>query len=266
METWSIFKNSSLAAVHYADASGNAQSAAQNEVVPRTADGYHTYGLLWTPTTLDWYIDKLKVWSEPTPDDMHKPMYMIANQAIYNAGQGTPSGATQLQIDYIHAYALPGVTVMGPGSISSHEDPSTGLAGMSSAGQTLQAPNDTGAALSGGSGFDTLVASHGPDILTGAGGADTFEFPVIPRTAGHVTDFTPGTDFLDLAPLFEAAGYSGRDPVNDGWLSFASDGSGDSRVYFNPHDGSNGGSAYLIATLDHVAPSSIMASHDLMFM
>jgi beta-glucanase (GH16 family) len=71
--------------------------------------GYHTYGVLWTPTELTWYLDGQEVFQTATPADMNKPMYMIANLAVGGFG-GQPDGwqTADMQIDYIHAYALPG--------------------------------------------------------------------------------------------------------------------------------------------------------------
>ncbi|MCR5880716.1 glycoside hydrolase family 16 protein [Phenylobacterium sp. J367] len=78
--------------------------------VPDSADGFHTYGALWTATEITWYIDGVEVFSRPTPADMHKPMFMIANLAL--GGWGGAINDAQLpaefKIDYIRAYALPG--------------------------------------------------------------------------------------------------------------------------------------------------------------
>ena len=133
-------------------------------------------------------------------------------------------------------------------------------------GQTLAAPDDSGTVLAGGAGDDVLIASHGADVLTGAGGADVFTFPVLPWSAGHVTDFTPGADVLDLRPLFQAAGYGGSDPVADGYLSFSDDGAGGTRVWFDP-DGPGSGTPwpFLITDLDHVSPSALQPGHDWLF-
>jgi hypothetical protein len=113
-----------------------------------------------------------------------------------------------------------------------------------------------GDTLSGGAGDDTLNAGQGPDQLTGAGGADRFVFGQTPWNAGHVTDFTPGTDLLDLRGLLGA--YSGSDPVADHWVEFKADGAGGTQVYVDV-DGAGGDWPFLITTLDHVAPTQIGA-------
>jgi len=122
-------------------------------------------------------------------------------------------------------------------------------------GDTI-ASNDHGSTLIGGTGNDTLIAGHGADTLTGGAGSDTFAFDVVPWSAGHVTDFTPGTDKIDLSGVLSSYGYAGTNPIGDGWLNLVSDGAGNTQVMVNPHDPSWPWS-YLITTLDHVAPTSL---------
>src|SRR5258706_14299668 len=86
--------------------------------------------------------------------------------------------------------------------------------------------NDAGSKLSGGDGNDILIAGRGADTLTGGVGTDIFQFDHVPTSAGHVTDFTLGSDMLDLRGLFSAVGYTGSNPVADHYLRFASDGAG----------------------------------------
>lgn len=78
-------------------------------------EGFHTYGLLWTPDELVWYLDDTEVFRAPTPADMHDPMYMLVNLAVGGTA-GTPSDGlatpAEMQIDYIHAYTLDSDWVM----------------------------------------------------------------------------------------------------------------------------------------------------------
>jgi Ca2+-binding RTX toxin-like protein len=138
----------------------------------------------------------------------------------------------------------------------------TGTAAQTVIGNSLGdviTSNDYGSTIIGGTGNDTLIAGHGADMLTGGGGSDTFVFNYLPWTADHITDFNVNTDVLDLRGIFNAAGYHGTNPVADGYLSFASDGAGDTTVSFEPQ-GHGTTIPILITTLEHVAPGSLNAS------
>jgi beta-glucanase (GH16 family) len=71
---------------------------------------FHTYGVLWQPDRIEWYVDDQLTASEPTPKDMHQPMFVIANLAIGGKWPGDPDADTpfpaQMEIDYIRAWSL----------------------------------------------------------------------------------------------------------------------------------------------------------------
>lgn len=71
---------------------------------------FHNYGVKWTPNTIEFYLDRELVSAHPTPADMHKPMYMVANLAV-GGWAGAPETTTvfpaEFRIDSIYAYALP---------------------------------------------------------------------------------------------------------------------------------------------------------------
>lgn len=99
----------------HSQASSNHTAQGSNAAVTPTSDGFHTYGVLWTPTDLTWYVDGSEVFHTATPADMNKPMYMIVDLAV--GGMGGDLGAwtsTQMQVDYVHAYALPGEAAAAP--------------------------------------------------------------------------------------------------------------------------------------------------------
>jgi beta-glucanase (GH16 family) len=78
-------------------------------VVDDLSDGMHTFGVLWSKTTIIWYVDGEEVFHAPTPPDMHKPMYMISNLAIGGYWPGSPDASftsMDMKIDYIKAYSL----------------------------------------------------------------------------------------------------------------------------------------------------------------
>ena len=110
--------------------------------------------------------------------------------------------------------------------------------------------------LAGGIGNDVFYAGRNSVVMTGSSGADVFVFQHLPwNNTGHITDFTLGTDRLNFTALFEAAGYTGFDPLSDGYMRVESDGQGGTRVYWDP-DGAASGNPwpFLITTLDGVSP------------
>ena len=125
--------------------------------------------------------------------------------------------------------------------------------------------NDFGSTLSGGAGNDILHAGRGPDLLIGGTGNDVFEFSRLPTTAGHVADFTPGSDVLDLRGLFAAVGYTGVNPLADGHLLFQADGAGNTQVLFDADGSAGSGAPVLVTTLDHVTPAALTPGHDWVF-
>lgn len=110
--------------------------------------------------------------------------------------------------------------------------------------------------LSGSAGNDQLYAGRQADTLVGGSGIDQFIFAGAPKRAGHVKDFTPGVDMLDLRGLFK--GSKPIDPVSEGRLFFHDSGSGDTIVKFK----SISGAVSKITTLDNVLPSDLHAHVD----
>ncbi|MVV49400.1 type I secretion C-terminal target domain-containing protein, partial [Pseudomonas sp. PB120] len=82
--------------------------------------------------------------------------------------------------------------------------------------------------LKGGGGDDLLIGGLGNNTLTGGAGADTFQW--LKGNSGHdvVTDFTPGTDKLDLSQLLQ--GENNTAASLDDYLHFKVTGSGASLV------------------------------------
>jgi beta-glucanase (GH16 family) len=70
--------------------------------------GFHTYGMLWTPTVVSMYLDDVAVMTIPTPASWTESMYMIVNMAL--GGWGGAVDRAQLpagmKIDYVRAWAL----------------------------------------------------------------------------------------------------------------------------------------------------------------
>jgi beta-glucanase (GH16 family) len=79
--------------------------------VTDTSGAFHRYGLDWEADTITWYFDDKPVFKEPTPADMHTPMYLLVNLAVGGRGSwpGPPTRATvfpaRFKVDYLRAYS-----------------------------------------------------------------------------------------------------------------------------------------------------------------
>ncbi len=216
-------------------------------------DGFHTYGAMWAPDNITFYVDGTPVWKTQTPTDMDQPLRMIVNLAVGGNWPGSPNASTpwpaEMKIDYVRTYALPPaggaptppvVTPPPPAPL-----PTTG-------DQVLNSPYP-GAALVGGAGNDVLNASQGSDRLTGGGGSDTFAFKAMPWSAGQITDFQAGVDKVSLAGLY-TNGYGGSNPIANGYVTLASDGAGGTKVMLDTDAGGASSIKFHVTTVAGVAP------------
>jgi beta-glucanase (GH16 family) len=93
--------------IDYRRAFGGDQTLYDN-VLKLETGGFHTYGLLWTPTTVTFYYDGFAVLQGPTPANWTEPMAMILNMAVGGWG-GNPDPSmfpATLKVDYVKAWAL----------------------------------------------------------------------------------------------------------------------------------------------------------------
>lgn len=130
-----------------------------NALKPGDYSGFHTYGVLWTPTTLTWYYDGYAVGQTATPADWTDQMYMIVNLGA--GGWGGQWNDNQLpageQIDYIRAYALAdGSTVV------SHMTPPNSPSG------TITAVDNGTVLKTAGQPFDAKMLANGTLVVSSA--------------------------------------------------------------------------------------------------
>lgn len=74
---------------------------------PNYSQGWHTFGLLWQPNLLVWYVDGQERF-RVTRDVPSEPMYLIANLAVGGDWPGMPDKTTRfpaaLEVDYIRLW------------------------------------------------------------------------------------------------------------------------------------------------------------------
>jgi beta-glucanase (GH16 family) len=212
------------------------------------------------------------------------------NIDVQVAGSSTPGQEQDFEIELYNAYGTAIGTATQEGIINADSTAAAGggtTGGGTAGGDTGGGPTgggttgggtttggDTGSSSGGGqvftspapgsvetgtTGADTFYASQANDTLTGGAGADLFVFKAQPWSPDHITDFQVGTDKLDLSALFQAAGYTGSDPVADHYVTLESDGNGGTTVRFEASGQANinGHWPNTIIDLEHVSPTGL---------
>jgi hypothetical protein len=102
-------------------------------------DGFHSYGVYWTPTTISFWFDETQVAVAPTPSDLNRPMFLLADLAVASDVNAQTQFPASLQISSITAFAynpsIPGpaapLTVSVPASASGPEGVAMALTAIS---------------------------------------------------------------------------------------------------------------------------------------
>jgi beta-glucanase (GH16 family) len=75
---------------------------------PEDPRGWHTWGLLWTPDDLVWYVDQVE--RKRIRNFIDKPLYWLLSPEIGGNWAGNPDGSTvwpmEAEVDYVRAYEL----------------------------------------------------------------------------------------------------------------------------------------------------------------
>jgi beta-glucanase (GH16 family) len=218
MEMIGNYPNNLSTTVHGTASAGTNGIGSDINVADMTT-GFHTYGMLWSPTTISFYFDGQQVWSVATPSDMHNSMYLIANLAVGGDWPGSPDSSTHfpadMKIDYIRAYAT-------ADTIPDQTPPlSTGTSGTGTG--TSTGTSGTGTSGTGTSGTGTSTGTTFPsDATHPASGAPTHWISST-NPAAHVTG-TNGND--------QITGVEGKADVG----GLAGDKGDDTYIVDNPAD------------------------------
>jgi beta-glucanase (GH16 family) len=152
---------------HWAVHSQNASQQAGNwaTVNGNIYNQYHTYGVLWSPSTLTFYYDGQQVAQTPTPSDYTLPMYLIANLAVGGYWPGNATGESgAMKIDYIRAFSNnPSDPAVPMQPISSPDGGGTNLYGATAAGQSASPPSTGGQQGQGTGATPTSQAGESAD-------------------------------------------------------------------------------------------------------
>lgn len=73
---------------------------------------FHLYSVVWTPESVNWYLDGQWKASSPTPSDYTRPVHFLLNLAVGGTWPGSPDATTEFpasfDIDYVRAWTRNG--------------------------------------------------------------------------------------------------------------------------------------------------------------
>jgi uncharacterized protein len=72
--------------------------------------------------------------------------------------------------------------------------------------------------ITGTPGDDIIIGGGGADEIRGNGGRDLFTYTSMRDAGDLILDFEPGDDRIDLRTLLATLGWTGTDPVAEGWV------------------------------------------------
>ncbi|UFX46334.1 Ig-like domain=containing protein [Bradyrhizobium sp. 41S5] len=157
----------------HSSATGSMQLQQDGVYLPTMTSGFHTYGMDWEPDTITWYVDGVKTFQIATPSDMHTPMYIIADLALYGPAITDPSSPVggDMLIDYIRAYSAkpptvqinsfsPDSNVTGDGITNAKQITVTGSAAVGATVQIFDGSSKLGTAVTDSTGKWSFVAAN----------------------------------------------------------------------------------------------------------
>lgn len=74
------------------------------------SDGYHVYGLLWTPEKLVWYVDGKPLHTRENDGLFHRPLHLTLDSEVFTGWFGTPDPKdlpAKFRVDYVRTWACP---------------------------------------------------------------------------------------------------------------------------------------------------------------
>jgi len=221
--------------VHSGTAASEVSSGTGTKVA-NTSTAFHTFAVDWGPSTITWYFDGHQVYQTATPVALNVPMYLELNLAMGGGWPGNVDATTplpaQMHVAYVQAYST------NPNPITT----STAITADGTANQLLI----------GAPGNDVFYPGTNSVIMTGEGQSNSYIYKALPTAAGHITDFDPANDSVDLSGLLTSVGYAGSDPFGDGTLILTSDGNGGTDLQYH-----HNGVTSTIVDFDNVASSAL---------
>ncbi|HEY9800647.1 MAG TPA: type I secretion C-terminal target domain-containing protein [Leptolyngbyaceae cyanobacterium] len=120
--------------------------------------------------------------------------------------------------------------------------------------------------LIGSDANNLIIGSQGADVLTGGLGKDIFQYTSLVDGGDRITDFTVGSDKFELGQLLESLGYSGTDPIGEGYVQFSSRGRNGSSVNIDPDGFAGAAKARNFIFVENVDVASLSDQQNFLFL
>lgn len=139
---------------------------------PDLADGFHTYGLLWTEGTLTWYVDGHAV--RTAAHQIDEEMFLALSLAVDTDWTGAPSAETDfsdpMKIDYVRIYEPTARAEANPAIDPEVFTPPQDI--FATAAEDTLVGSGYADTIGGAAGHDKLYGKEGGDVLRGGRGRD----------------------------------------------------------------------------------------------
>lgn len=84
--------------LHTKSPTGHVAAGHATRLQKKLSEDFHEYAVDWGPKQVHWYLDRELVFSQPTPESLHQPFYILVNIAVGKPDQwgGAPDATTRL--------------------------------------------------------------------------------------------------------------------------------------------------------------------------
>ncbi|MFN6579144.1 MAG: putative Ig domain-containing protein, partial [Aulosira sp. ZfuVER01] len=184
----------------------------------------------------------------------------IADVITENADEGTDS--VTASVSYTLTDNVERLTLTGTANINGTGNSLSNSITGNAADNTLTGA-DGNDILLGQAGNDVLAGGFGSDKLTGGTGNDRFIYTSLTDAGDTITDFELGKDQIVLTQLLNSIGYSGSNPIMDGYIKFAASGK-NTIVQIDP-DGLGGQLSTSLVTLQNRTVTQLNDTNNFLF-
>jgi hypothetical protein len=120
--------------------------------------------------------------------------------------------------------------------------------------------------LIGSDANNLIIGSQGVDVLTGGLGSDIFQYTSLVDGGDRITDFGVGSDTIDLMGVINSLGYTGANPIADGYVQFSARGRQGTSINIDPDGFAGSAKARNFIVVENVDVASLSNPDNFLFL